>query len=55
MFEIRKPSLRRSNPFSPRKEKNGLLRRFAPRNDDLGCLKIKSEICATVRQLLLVC
>jgi hypothetical protein len=30
--------------ISPRKRKNGLLRRFAPRNDGLriGCLKIES-------------
>ena len=29
--------------ISPRKGKNGLLRRFAPRNDGLGCLTIESE------------
>jgi hypothetical protein len=59
---LRYPSLRvkRSNPFRRAKEEWIASSRslslgarwrdpLAPRNDDVGCLKIESEICATVR------
>ena len=36
----------RSNPYQPRRRKNGLLRRFAPRNDGGHSFAISPQVCA---------